>query len=74
MNQGDVSSYVPDFVAVFEQLDKEIPPTDGLTVSQRFFGRNALDWLGMNSGQARARLESFYSTYNISEPRWVAKV
>jgi hypothetical protein len=74
MNQGDVDSYVPRFIAVFEQLDKEIPPTGGLTLSERFFGRNAIDWLGVNSGKARVRLENFYKKYDIPEPKWFAGV
>jgi hypothetical protein len=49
------------------------------SISTRFFGKNAADWLGLASGQAtRMRLEAFYKAKGIditkNPPTWLAKV
>jgi len=77
MNQGDIGSYVTDFVAVFEQLDKDpqIPKISGRSVSEQFFGYNAVDWLGLRSGQTRDRLTAFYTRNKIDvQSTWMAKL
>lgn len=79
MNQGDVSAYLDDFIEVFQGLDEQFHATDGMEVSRRFFGYNAVEWIGLRKGEcARKRLESFYCANGIKwetdPPRWMAKV
>ena len=79
MNQGDVTAYLDDFIRVFEGLDEKFHSTDGLEVSQRFFGYNAVEWIGLRNGEcARKRLECFYKAHGINweadPPHWMAKV
>ena len=79
MNQGDVTSYLNNFIRVFEGLDEQFPSVAGLEVSQMFFGYNAVEWIGLRKGErARQRLELFYTANEINweqdPPYWMAKV
>ena len=79
MNQGDVSSYLEHFTNLFGELDVQFSNKDGLEISQRFFGYNAVEWIGLRKGErARQRLESFYSAHGIDSektpPDWMIKV
>jgi len=77
MNEDNIRSYFDQFVSVFHQLDAAAP-SNGRSLSQRFFGYNAVDWLGLEKGQTRERLEEFYTRNKIDitndPPTWMAKL
>ena len=77
INAGDIQSYYDDFVAVFKDIDA-VWQSDPYSASQRFFGHNAADWLGLENGQTRERLEAFYKAHGIdtagNPPSWMAKL
>jgi hypothetical protein len=78
-NQGDVTSYLNNFIRVFEGVDKQFPSVAGLEMSQMFFGYNAVEWIGLRQGEpARQRLELFYTANGINweqdPPYWMAKI
>ncbi len=67
------TGYLDDFMAVFEQLaaDSSLNPRGDLV--NRFFGRNAVGYLGLRSGQrTRQRLDAFHR--GRPQPAWMAKV
>ena len=73
INEGNISAYFDDWVEIFARLDQ--PATGkGLTASQRFFGFNALEWLGLRTGQGRDRILAFYKTNQIATPTWLTKL
>jgi hypothetical protein len=75
ISQGNIDSYFERFVTVLNNIDKVVPAIDGFTASQRFFGYNAIDWLGLRSGPARDRLTAFYQKNGVSQqPAWMRKV
>ncbi|HLY60833.1 MAG TPA: hypothetical protein VKV95_08805 [Terriglobia bacterium] len=79
LNYGDIKSYLEQFVTLYNDLDNRFSTEDGLKVSERFFGYNAVDWIGLRKpGLARQRLETFYARNGINTathpPGWTAKV
>ncbi len=79
MNQGNVDQYLAQFVQAFEDVDTKYPAEQGRKMSQRFFGWNAMDWVGFaKNAQALARLTNFYSAHQIdvqvSPPDWMQKL
>ena len=77
INAGEIQSYYNDFVAIFKDIDA-VWQSDPDSASQRFFGYNAADWLGLENGQTRERLEAFYKTHGVdtasNPPSWMAKL
>jgi hypothetical protein len=79
VREGDIRPCFDEFVKLFEEIDKEIKPVGDLySPSQRFFGQNAVDWMGLKSGKARTRLEGFYARnqvdLNTDPMHWTKKV
>ena len=71
---GSNSHYLKDFEGILKSLPT---PSDGSnrTASERFFGRNAVEYIGLASAQCtRKRLETFYSKYCMDKPDWMLKV
>ena len=67
------TGYLDDFMAVFDQLaaDSSLNPRGDLV--NRFFGRNAVEYLGLRKGNAtRQRLDAFHR--GRPQPGWMAKV
>lgn len=77
LTEGEIDTYLSQFVQLFQEL--EAGPAIQLArirdLSAKFFGANAVDWLGLHkSGAARDRLETFYSENRMAAPEWMAKV
>jgi predicted TIM-barrel fold metal-dependent hydrolase len=68
-------SYLARFEEIFSALDRD--PSLGARgqLSNRFFGRNAMEFLGLRRREkTRDRLERFYARHGVSAPSWTAKV
>ncbi len=76
ISQGNIKEYFANFTQAFEEIDKRALPENGHTASQRFFGYNAVEWLGIADGQARTRLDDFYKRNGLdaTPPGWLAKL
>lgn len=77
LTEGSVGTYLSQFVDLFNEL--EVRPTmraQGLTeLGGKFFGGNAVGWIGLRSGEpTRRRLDAFYSANRVPQPDWAAKV
>lgn len=67
-----VKTYLTRFETVFDLLDLKKDP---VSVSDRFFGWNAVSFLGLRQGEAnRRRIEAFYRANSIPTPLWMRKV
>jgi predicted TIM-barrel fold metal-dependent hydrolase len=68
----EVQAYLTRFEDVFDSLDAK---RAAVSVSDRFFGWNAVSFLGLRQGEAnRRRVEAFYRTNSIPTPLWMQKV
>jgi predicted TIM-barrel fold metal-dependent hydrolase len=79
MTNGDIDSYLRSFVELFEGLPNSSATIAGHSIKDRFFGWNAVDFLGLKKGQpTRSRLEVFYEKndvdYKTTPPVWMVKV
>lgn len=77
LTEGSVDTYLSQFVDLFNEL--EVRPAiraQGLTeLGAKFFGGNAVTWIGLRSGDpTRRRLDAFYSANRVPQPDWTAKV
>jgi predicted TIM-barrel fold metal-dependent hydrolase len=75
--QKNVERYLSDFVDVMRRIVQAEPDIGarGTTLPDAFFGRNAVEFLGLRAGQKnRVRLERFYSLNNVPTPDWMTKV
>lgn len=75
--EGAVNSYLSEFVSLMDEMETR-PALQSRSISQlseRFFGENAVDWLGLRRGRpARMRIENFYTRNGVRTPDWVSKV
>ena len=72
---GDVSHYLPTFEAMFEALDTDGSLGASGKISDAFFARNAIAYVGLAAGgPARARLEAFHAAAGAGPPSWTALV
>jgi predicted TIM-barrel fold metal-dependent hydrolase len=74
INVGDIKTYFSDFIAILSAADPET-----VHASERFFGYNAVEWIGLRTGMpARKRLENFYQNNGIdfrrNPPIWMQKL
>jgi predicted TIM-barrel fold metal-dependent hydrolase len=79
MTVGKIDSYFKQFLDIFTTLDSSGQSVNGHSVMERFFGWNAVDYIGLRRGQpARQRLEEFYRRHDIDlnrdPPGWMRKV
>lgn len=77
LTERNVSSYLADFIKVMRNIEAAEPGIGArkTTLSNAFFGRNAVEYLGLRKGRGnRCRLETFYAKHNVAEPDWMRKV
>jgi hypothetical protein len=81
MLEDKMQQYFTDFVAMYSRLDESLSPSRGAssTLSNRFFGENAVDYLGLRDGRNRQRLVNFYNTRGMTfgpngRPAWMGKI
>lgn len=75
--QRNVDRYLSDFTDVMRRIEKDQPSITArqTTLSNAFFGRNAVQYLGLAAGQCnRRRLETFYALNKVPEPDWMRKL
>ena len=71
--EANVKSYLAGFEALYKTLQHDLGP-GWSTLSDDFLGRNAVEFLGLRSGEAtRKRLDQWYAK-NLAEPAWMRKV
>ena len=75
--QKNVERYLSDFTDVMGRIE-QVEPGIGArqtTLSNAFFGRNAVEFLGLRTGRGnRKRVERFYAQNKVPEPDWMRKV
>ena len=77
LTEGSVASYLYQFVQLFNELEsRPAIQAQGLKdLSSKFFGGNAVGWIGLRIGDTtRRRLEDFYAANGVPEPDWARKV
>lgn len=77
LTEGDVNTYMSQFVELFNSMEQRPAlQAQGLdNLSSRFFGINAVDFLGLRKGgAARERLDRFYKGNGVPTPDWMSKV
>jgi hypothetical protein len=77
LTEGAVDSYLNDFVTLMRELQSRpaLRAERLQDLSSKFFGGNAVDWIGLRAGQkARERLEAFYAANKVPRPDWATKV
>jgi hypothetical protein len=77
LSQKNVERYLSDFIDVMRRIDDAERGIGArqTTLSNAFFGRNAVEFLGLRPGRGnRRRLESFYAQSKVAEPDWMRKV
>jgi hypothetical protein len=80
MLEKDMQEYFSDFVWMYSQLDESLPSGESTeTLSNKFFGENAVDYLGLRDGRTRQRLTDFYATRGMTfqrqgQPVWMRKI
>jgi len=75
--QKNAERYLSDFVDVMRRIETAEPGIGArqTTLSNAFFGRNAVEFLGLRAGRGnRRRLETFYAQNKVPEPDWMRKV
>jgi hypothetical protein len=72
-----VDNYLADFERVYLELQRALEQQGEQfrTLSDDFFGRNAVDYLGLRKGEpARKRLDAFYNGRLNGQPGWMKKI
>lgn len=75
--QKNVEHYLSDFMDVMRRIEEAEPGIRArqTSLSEAFFGRNAVEYLGLRTGRGnRRRLEAFYERHKLAEPDWLNKV
>jgi predicted TIM-barrel fold metal-dependent hydrolase len=75
--QKNVERYLSDFMDVMRRIEQAEPGLRArqTSLSNAFFGRNAVEYLGLRTGRGnRRRLEAFYARHKLTEPDWMKKV
>jgi len=77
LTQGSVDAYLTDFIRLFGDLEQraEFRTARLEDLTLKFFGGNAVNWLGLRKGDpARGRLDAFYRRNKVPTPDWMTKV
>ncbi|SEF15072.1 Amidohydrolase [Rhizobiales bacterium GAS191] len=78
MEGAESDQYLSRFEQIFANLDADIALGAEGPLSNRFFGVNAANYLGLRKEGAapsnRARLEAFYGRHQVPQPMWIKKV
>jgi predicted TIM-barrel fold metal-dependent hydrolase len=75
--QQNVERYLSAFIDVVRKVENLLPDSKvrQTTLSNAFFGANAVDFLGLAKGMPnRRRLEVFYEKNGVPEPDWMVKI
>jgi hypothetical protein len=77
LSQENVERYLSAFMDVMRKVEALQPDARvrQTTLSNAFFGGNAVDFLGLAKGRPnRQRIEAFYSKHGVPAPDWMAKI
>ena len=82
-----MQKYFADFVSMYSELEKSRSASGESreNLSDRFFGKNAVDYLGLRDGRTRQRLTDFYTACGVKsacgvkfgqhwQPAWMRKI
>jgi predicted TIM-barrel fold metal-dependent hydrolase len=73
--QAHSDGYLAKFVSMMAKLEQEGGfNAPGRSLSDAFFGYNAVEFLGLRSGGNRQRLDKFYANNSMSAPDWIEKL
>jgi hypothetical protein len=76
--QRHVERYLQEFIGVMRRIERSTTPgmtPRGTSLSDAFFGANAVSLLGLGLGRrSRERLEAFYGKHEVATPDWMQKV
>ncbi|WP_277593356.1 amidohydrolase family protein [Pseudomonas chlororaphis] len=75
--EGKINTYLSQFSELFSELEAgpAIKQVGLERLEARFFGENAIDWIGLRQTErARNRLEVFYRDNGVTLPDWARKV
>ncbi|WP_432219304.1 amidohydrolase family protein [Pseudomonas kribbensis] len=74
---GNVGGYLLGWASLLDEIEQRpaIKQAGLAGLSEKFFGQNAADWIGLRKGgKSRNRLDAFYRANGIDQPDWVVKV
>ncbi|WP_374244572.1 amidohydrolase family protein [Zoogloea sp.] len=76
--QKNVERYLQEFMGVMRRVEQSsltgVTPR-GASLSDAFFGDNAVSYLGLSRNKrTRARLEAFYDRHQLETPDWMKKI
>jgi predicted TIM-barrel fold metal-dependent hydrolase len=74
---GNVGGYLKDWIKLIQEIEARpaIKQAGVAGLSEKFFGQNAADWIGLRKGQeSRKRLDDFYAANGIDTPDWAVKL
>ena len=75
LTEKNIDFYLSDFISVMKTFDTAGLGARGTTMSNAFFGANAVQFLGLGKGQkSRLRVEAFYAAQSIPSPDWLKKI
>lgn len=77
LTEGAIGGYLSEFVKLMDEIEQRpaIRAAGLANLSGRFFGANAVDWLGLRKGEpSRERLDAFYAKAGVPKPDWMVKV
>ncbi|MNU00105.1 hypothetical protein D3C72_2431490 [compost metagenome] len=74
---GDIGGYLSNWARLLNELEESpaIKQAGLLGLSDKFFGQNAVDWIGLREdGKSRKRLNDFYDANGVAQPDWALKI
>lgn len=74
---GNVGNYLSDWANLLQGIEARpaIKQAGLVGLSDKFFGQNAADWIGLRQGEeSRKRLNAFYAANGIDAPDWAVKI
>lgn len=77
LSEGKIDTYLSGFEQLFRDIEARpaIKQAGIVGLADKFFGLNAVDWLGLHKeGASRKRLDAFYLENGIELPDWAAKI
>ncbi|MFN7152395.1 MAG: amidohydrolase family protein [Acidovorax sp.] len=72
-----VGSFLRNFETLFQEIEAQpaVKSQGNHDLAAKFFGGNAVEWIGLRPGQrARLRLDKFYTANGVALPDWAKKV
>ncbi|HBO7163504.1 TPA: amidohydrolase family protein [Pseudomonas aeruginosa] len=74
---GNVGGYLSDWANLLQAMEARpaIKQAGLVGLSDKFFGLNAAEWIGLRQGEeSRRRLNAFYAANGVSPPDWAMKI